>query len=34
MANEEQLKVEVEDAAKKLASDVNLFGEEVGAQPQ
>ena len=31
---EEQLKDEVEDAMKKLASDVDLFGEEVDAQPQ
>ena len=31
MTKEEQLKDEVEDAAKKLDSDVDLFGEEVDA---
>lgn len=34
MPKEEQLKDEVEDAAKKLASDVDLFGKEVDALPQ
>ena len=34
MAKEEQLKDEVEDATKKLVSNVDLFGEEVDTQPQ